>query len=138
MCIPVVIACQQDPTPIDYGNQACAYCRMSIVDERYAAQLVNEKTKTYSFDAIECMINFKQGNLNERWQSELVTDYRHPKKLMPAENAWIVRSKQLPSPMGEYLTATSNRTEAEELEQKHGGKIYSYSQLPDLKNLPEL
>lgn len=131
-------SCKPEAKPIEYGKQACDYCRMSIVDERYAAQLVNSKGKTYSFDAIECMINYKNEN-TKQWNQQLVTDYTTPKKLIPAEGSWIIRSKKLPSPMGMYLTAVPNKEEAEKLKDKNQGTLYPYEEVAgSLDNLPAL
>ena len=131
--------CKPKVKPIEYGQQACDFCRMSIVDERYAAQLVTNTSKAYSFDAIECMINYKHENSDNDWQMELVTDYNNPRKLIPAEGTIIVRSKQLPSPMGMYLTAVANKTEAEKLLQNNEGELYPYPEVATgLDNLPAL
>lgn len=131
--------CKPEIKPIEYGQQACDYCRMSIVDERYAAQLVTNTGKAYSFDAIECMINYKHENTGSDWQMELVTDYNNPRKLIPAGDAVIVRSKQLPSPMGMYLTAVANTTEAKKLLQINNGEQYPYPDVATgLDNLPAL
>ncbi len=134
-----LIGCKPKVKPIEYGHQACDYCRMSIVDERYAAQLQTSKGKTYSFDALECLINYKHENEETAYQQELVTDYNTPKKLIPAEGAYIVRSKKLPSPMGAYLTAVPTKSEAEKLVEINGGQIFTYPQVAEgLENLPEL
>jgi copper chaperone NosL len=34
---------------------------MTIVDKQHAAQFVNDKGKTYNFDAAECLINYLNG-----------------------------------------------------------------------------
>lgn len=135
----IAAACQPGPKPIVYGEEACEYCRMSIVDKRYAAQLVSETGKTYSFDAIECMINYKGENQDHDWHMELVTDYTSPGELVPAEDAMLLRSENLPSPMGMYLTAVPSRKEAEVLQAKHMGTIYTYREVVEsMDSLPAL
>lgn len=132
-------ACEPEPKPIVYGEEACAYCRMSIVDQRYAAQLVSETGKTFSFDATECMINYKAEHTDPKWHLELVTDYTRPATLIPATKATVLRSEKLPSPMGMYLTTVDNPAKAEALQAKHGGNIYSYEELiENWQNLPSL
>lgn len=135
----IISGCEPGPKPIAYGEEACAYCRMSIVDKRYAAQLVSETGKTFSFDAIECMIHYQGENHDHAWHMELVTDYTQPTKLMPVSDAVLLRSKQLPSPMGMYLTAVPNEAKALELQERHGGEVYSYKELAEkIENLPAL
>ncbi len=50
-------SCQPRPEPIHYGQDACDFCRMTIVDKQHAAQMVTEKGRVYKYDAIECMLN---------------------------------------------------------------------------------
>ena len=77
-------ACTVEPQPINYGTDGCHYCKMTIVDNQHAAQLVTEKGRAYKYDAIECMMN----HLN-KWnlppvQYYLVTDYGSPGMLIDA------------------------------------------------------
>ncbi len=135
----LLLACKPEPQPIDYGKEACAYCRMSIVDNRYAAQLVSDKGKAYSFDAIECMINYKHEHRDQLWYLELLSNFNRPGEMIPAAEATIIRSPQLPSPMGMYLTAVGSKEKALELQQQHKGELYRYQELVDnLDNLPAL
>ena len=43
---------------INYGVDACAYCKMNIVDPKFGAELITKKGRVYKFDAIECMVNY--------------------------------------------------------------------------------
>lgn len=139
MLLLLMASCEPKPQPINYGNEACEYCRMSIVDKRYAAQLVSDKGKAYSFDAIECMLHFKKEHPEHQWHFELVSDYSDPGKLIPANESVILRSKQLPSPMGMYLTAVGSKDEAQVLQNENNGTIYEYEEVEtELDNLPAL
>lgn len=135
----LALSCTPEPKAINYGEEACAYCQMTIVDKQYAAQLVTAKGKAYSFDAAECMIRHKKEHEDKEWSYVLVTDYRNPTELIPAKEAVFVRSEELPSPMGAYLTAVPGEESGKELVQKHGGKIYNYSEVESaIDNLPSL
>lgn len=132
-------SCQPKEQSIDYGVEACSYCRMNIVDERYGSQLISTTGKTYSFDAIECMLHYKQEQTDTEWKLELVTDFNLPAKLIPAQEVMVVRTKTLPSPMGMYLTAVKGEAEAQELLNTHKGELYSYPEVvEELENLPPL
>lgn len=124
-------SCTVEPEPVHYGQDACSYCKMTIVDERYAAQLVTRKGKVFKFDATECLLQFRQEQPDIVMEArlELVTDYRRPRQLVPAETAYFLRSRALPSPMGMYITAAASEEEAGELQAEYGGQIYSYEGL---------
>ncbi len=122
-----ISSCQPSAQKINYGKQSCDFCRMSIVDDRYAAQLVNSKSRAYSFDAIECLLHFKKENADQQWALELVTNYAEPGQLTDANHCQYIRSKKLPSPMGMYLTAVQTPNQAEVLTSEFGGALFNYS-----------
>lgn len=126
-------SCTVKPAPFHYGRDACSHCRMTIVDERYAAQLVTRTGKAYKFDAIECMIRFRQGRGAdaEDFKLELVSGYNPPHPLLNAAGAWYVRSAELPSPMGMNLSAVGSMEEADKLRQQYGGERYDFQELQD-------
>jgi len=125
------VGCDNSPSPIDYGRMSCDYCKMTVVDQQYAAQLVTTKGKSFVFDAAECMINYTRAEENQRhkFSQVLVTDYLVPTKLIDAKTAAFIRSEQLPSPMGAFITAVKNSIDAKELKETHGGMIYNWEEL---------
>jgi len=126
---PLLIACQIEPSPIEYGKDACVYCKMNIVDKQHAAEIVTEKGKAYKYDAIECMIL----DIHERDEKEialfLITDYENPGKLVDATKASYLISENLPSPMGANLTGFHSKSEAEVKHTEKGGTLYTWDEL---------
>lgn len=127
--LALLISCQVSPGKIDYGEQSCHFCRMTIVDRQHAAQFVNDKGKTYNFDATECLINYLSGVDEEDVGLLLVSDYNLPESLIEAELATFIISEEMPSPMGANLSALSTKAEAEEILQNKKGKIYNWNEL---------
>lgn len=131
-------ACSKGPVAINYGHDGCEFCKMTIVDARYGSELVTDKGKVYKFDAIECMINFINSE-NFKEPKLLVTDFTEPGKFIDAEGAYYLRSKNLPSPMGMYLTAFQDIKKAESFKVKHSGSIYNWEELnKEFNRLPAL
>lgn len=126
-------ACKPQPKPINYGHEACAYCQMGIVDRQYAAQLVSDKGKVYSFDAAECLARYRAENPETEWAHVLVTDYARPGHMVPLDSTVILRSLALPSPMGGYATMLKDSAKALRMKEKHGGTILPPSALKDIK-----
>ena len=107
------LACSPEPRPIAFGVEQCHYCKMGIVDRLHAAQAVTAKGKIYSFDAIECMVHFLQENQNEKDMAHLVVaDYGTQGKWLVAPEAQYLICKEIPSPMGAYLSAFNNENTA--------------------------
>jgi len=135
LAIPLVFlfllaGCSVGPRPIEYGSDHCAHCEMVIMDSRYGSELVTAKGKVYTFDSIECLVDY----LDKLPQGEtarfvLVTPYTRPGTLVPAAEADYLHSKGLPSPMGMYLTAFDDDHEICAAHREHGGLIFSWDEL---------
>ena len=113
----LAIGCGGDPRPITYDADGCSYCRMQISDPRFGAELVTKKGKVYTFDSIECLIDFhRQANLADDVRSVWVSDYRHPGTLIPAATATYVSLGAGHSPMGRGLLAVASESDAQLVE----------------------
>jgi len=124
-----LMGCTNSPKPLSYGSEGCHFCSMTIVDKQHAAQFMTKKGRTYSFDAIECMMNhLKEIEVNDV-ATFLVNDYQTPGKFIEASKATYLISENIPSPMGEFLSAFSSKEIAETVQKENLGKIYSWQEL---------
>jgi len=122
-------SCNVSPQAIDYGNDGCHFCRMTIVDKVHAAEVVTQKGKIYKFDATECMINFiKEFNTSEI-ELYLCNNYTEPEVLIDATKATFLISENIPSPMGAFLTAFKNEVDAQKVKSEKGGELYTWDKL---------
>ncbi len=126
--------CNTNPKPIVYGTDGCHFCRMTIVDRQHAAEFVTQKGKTCKFDAIECMVNHLAEIDKNSVNLFLVNDYNQPGDFINALEATYLISKNVPSPMGEYLTAFNTKEEAEKIKSKKEGKLYSWEEILNYLN----
>lgn len=122
-------SCDNSPQPINYGEDVCDFCRMTIVDQQHAAQLVTRKGRAYKYDAIECMINDLK-----RWESGelehyLVSDFKNPGVLTDAKEASYLISEDIPSPMGANLSAFADEASLKKTFDSVGGQMLQWSQL---------
>lgn len=103
----ILISCSAQPVPIQFGHDACDFCKMIIMDPKFGAELVTTKGKAYKFDDINCLINFAE---EERVTAEnvahwLVIDFKNPEKLINAEIAFFTRSNSIKSPMASHIAS---------------------------------
>ncbi|MTI27205.1 nitrous oxide reductase accessory protein NosL [Fulvivirga kasyanovii] len=124
----VFAACKPEPEPIHYGQDGCSYCKMTIVDPRYGSELVTDKGKVYKFDAVECLINYMNENAGTSFAHVLVSTFDQ-KTLKEAAGCYYLRSGNLPSPMGMYITGVSDKQVAEKFDDEYGGQLYSWDEL---------
>ena len=124
-----LIGCTVKESPIVYGKDACNFCKMNIVDNQHAAEIVTKKGKPYKYDAIECMVEELQSRDEKEIALFLITDYSDPGKLVDATTATYLISEKLPSPMGANLTGFKEKQDAEKIANEKTGNLYSWSEL---------
>jgi copper chaperone NosL len=101
-------ACAQGPPPpasLDTRNEACAHCRMGIIDARLAAQVVAPGEEPRFFDDIGCLRDYLRtagklaGNV-----TAYVADHR-TSEWVPAARATYTRAVHVQTPMATSLIA---------------------------------
>ncbi|HLR51122.1 MAG TPA: nitrous oxide reductase accessory protein NosL [Candidatus Sphingobacterium stercoripullorum] len=110
--IPVItlaglMSCSSGPRPIHFGTDNCDLCVMTIVDERFGAELLTKKGKAYKFDDLHCLKEYiNQGNVKEADIGELfVIDYANPTELIKLSEAFILQGGEIQSPMASQTAA---------------------------------
>ena len=128
-------SCKVEPKPIQYGNDHCSYCDMTVVDKTHASQYTTLKGRSYSFDAIECLVRKLITDNNEEKMAFIqVADFAKPGVLTNADTATFLISEKIKSPMGANLSAFSNSETAKKAQSMHGGKIYTWQQIKEIFN----
>lgn len=127
----LLISCSVEPQEVLFGEDACDFCKMTIVDSQHAAEIVTSKGKAFKFDAVECMMNYFNRNAieSETMAYILVMDYNHPGDLIDAKTASFIISENIPSPMGAFLSAVSNKEIAKQIIELKSGEIYDWTLL---------
>lgn len=125
----ILFSCNISPQAIDYGNDDCHFCKMTIVDKVHAAEIVTKKGKVYTFDASECMINFMTNFDTSEIKLYLSNNYTEPETLIDATKATFLISENIPSPMGAFLSAFKNKEDAETFRAERGGELYTWETL---------
>lgn len=134
LCIfsSLLVSCEISPQKIEYGSDACHYCDMTIVDKQHAAQMVSTKGKAFKYDAIECMINSYQDDMNDTEIALfLVADFREPELLMDATMASYLVSEKIQSPMGANLSAFKDQNDAEIAKTEFTGATFSWKEIQE-------
>ncbi|WP_196885105.1 nitrous oxide reductase accessory protein NosL [Aureivirga sp. CE67] len=125
------ISCEVKQQPIEYGSDACHFCKMTIVDKQHASELVTNKGKAYKFDAIECLVNYiNEGQISsEDFGLLLVSNYPEKDHLVDAKTATYLISEKIPSPMGYNLSAFEKKEDATAMQKAKGGQIFTWNEL---------
>ena len=124
-----IVSCSIKPDPINYGSDGCHFCSMTIVDKQHAAEIVTDKGKSFKFDASECMMNHIKSIDQTTISMFLVNDFNQPGTLIDATEATFLISKNIPSPMGAYLSAFKSKEAAETIQSLNEGELYTWEAL---------
>lgn len=122
----IALSCQNNPEAIDYGRDDCAYCKMVISDRKFGGELITPKGKIYKFDSIECLAKYyRTSNLSDA-QSLWTIDFSNPGMWVKADGAYYLSSKNIPSPMGMYLSSYAVRETAESMKAEMTGDLLNW------------
>ncbi|HYV94904.1 MAG TPA: nitrous oxide reductase accessory protein NosL [Chitinophagales bacterium] len=121
-------ACSSQPQPINYGSDECALCKMGIIDQKFGAEIVTKKGKTFKFDSGECMVNFvRNGNVKEPdVASYWIADALQPGILINASKAFYLHTENFPSPMGGNISSFLTKEELQQFKQQYVGDEWSW------------
>lgn len=125
MLIVVWTGCSVQPQKIEYGKDICSFCKMTIVETKFASEIVTQKGRAYKYDAVECLLNDIKTKEEHTLAYILVTDYTRPEKLIDATKATYLISKEIKSPMGAYLSAYESKHEAS----SNGTRLFDWEAL---------
>lgn len=119
-------SCNTSPQSIRIGKDNCDFCKMTISDARFGAEIVTKKTKLFKFDDEHCLISFLQAKQVKEPDIAGVyfTDFNSPHQLIKVEEAIFLQSPALKSPMNGNIAAFRDEESFEKAFQKfYGNKI---------------
>lgn len=126
----LISSCSQKPADIHYGSDECLHCKMMIQDNRFAAQIVTETGKSLKFDAIECMAAYTESHKSELEGARFwFSDFSNPSQWVDLDQAMIIQSEMIKSPMGASLLAVGSNDTAEQHLQEYPGKRIEWKAL---------
>jgi copper chaperone NosL len=126
-----VQACNNGPVPIKYGADACAFCKMTITDIRFGCEIETVKGKVFKFDDISCLLAFSNSDKvkGQEIACRYLIDFIKPRHFIKSEEAFILRSDRLRTPMNSELAAFSSKVEAEDHQKKYPGEMLRWQDI---------
>jgi copper chaperone NosL len=106
-----ITACKRQFEPINFGHEACTHCKMTIMDKRFAAEILTGKGRAIKFDDLGCLLKYlKDEHFADPEAKLFVADYSHPGgEFLNARTAIYIHSDQFQSPMGgNYASSATN------------------------------
>ena len=126
-----ISGCSSSPNPIRIGKDNCDYCKMTISDKRFGAEIVTKKSKVYKFDDEHCIIEFIKSNKIEKKDIAefYFTNFSIPNQLIKLADAHFLQSPSLKSPMNGNIAAFENEDSLEKTFSKTNGNKITWEEM---------
>ncbi len=124
-------SCNNGPETIKLGKDNCHFCKMTITDSRFGAEIVTLKGRIYKFDDSFCLLNYlktddlKSSEINNIY----ITCFTRNNQLININDAMILQSKNLRAPMGGDFAAFNNIDSITKYQKSYPGKSTNWTSI---------
>lgn len=118
----------KEPQSITLHKDVCVYCKMSISEPEFAAQIITNKGKCFKFDDLICLKEYSEEQLSAQSFDSWVAEYSNPSKFIPLSVAYLIFAEDLKSPMRGNWAAFEKFETADSLKQQFNGRVASWHQ----------
>ncbi len=125
------ISCNTGPQPIKLGVDACSFCKMSIADNRFGAEIMTKKGKVFKFDDMHCLLAFRKANTinNNDIKETYLVNFEVPHNFIEAPKSFLLKSDGLHSPMNGNIASFSDEKRLKEIAQNFKGEEITWEAL---------
>lgn len=131
LTIVLASSCNNNPQAIKLGVDACYFCKMTISDARFGAEIVTKKGRTYLFDDSYCLLNYLK--LKDLTDSEIqdiyISDFTGNHQLLKVKDAQLLQSNEMRGPMGGNIAAFSNVDSLKKITLTVGGNAINWESI---------
>ena len=126
-----ISSCNTQPQAIEIGKVNCDLCKMTIMDAKFASELITSKGRIYKFDDTHCLLSYLRSGVIEKEEVKEIyfVDYNNPTQFIPSAAAFLLRNEALHSPMNGNVAAFSNTGERAKLHAQINGDTITWKNL---------
>jgi copper chaperone NosL len=124
-------SCSNGPEAIKLGKDNCHFCKMTIADARFGAEIVTQKGRVFKFDDSYCLLDYlKMDDLRPSDINNIyISCFSGNHQLINVKEALILQSKELRSPMGGDIVAFNNEDSISKYQQIYPGKSTNWTSI---------
>ncbi|MEP7254448.1 MAG: nitrous oxide reductase accessory protein NosL [Ferruginibacter sp.] len=129
--IVAITSCNAGPQPIKTGVDNCYFCKMTISDVRFGAEIVTIKGKVYKFDDLHCILSYLQtkdivpANIKDIY----LINYSGGHQLININKALLLKADELRSPMRGNIAAFDNNDSLITIQKRFSGNTVNWKDL---------
>ncbi len=126
-----ISSCNSGPQTIVVGKDHCDFCKMTVSDARFGAEIITKKGKVFKFDDAHCILSFLQQKGFDRNEVKDIyfKDFSGDHSLIKSNEALFMKSENLKSPMEGNIAAFSNRDSLNKIMIEYKGNVMSWDKL---------
>ena len=131
LLLVTMLSCNVGPEAIKTGTDNCSFCKMTMSDARFGAEIVTKKGKIYKFDDMNCIMAYlRSGALPAAEIKDVyLTDFCNGHKLINAAHSYLLQSDAFKSPMNGNTAAFDNPDSLQKTQAVFAGTILSWNEL---------
>ncbi len=131
LLLTILQSCSTQSSPIRAGVDNCFFCKMTVSDTRFGAELITTKGKVYKFDDMHCILAYLHSGAVEQTAIKdiYLVDFSDPHQLQKADKTFLLQSDELRSPMNGNIAAFSNEDSMKKALAQFKGNTTAWSQL---------
>ena len=131
LLILLTFACNFKPEPLITGKDHCDFCKMTLADNRFGAEVITRKGKIYKFDDAQCAISFLHSSkLDPSHLKDIYfTDFSSGHSLIKSTDALFLKSETMRAPMGGEFSAFNNSDSLQMVLKQNNGSILHWDEL---------
>ena len=124
-------SCTSGPEAILTGKDNCQFCKMTVSDNRFGAEVITKKGKVYKFDDAHCILSWLKENNADYGQVRacFFTDFSNSHSLIKAGQAIFFKSDALKSPMGGNIAAFNDVSDLNAVRKQYNGTVLHWNEL---------
>jgi copper chaperone NosL len=124
-------SCSTGPQPIQFGKDACDFCKMTIFDQRFGGEVITNKGKVYKFDDLHCLSSFLRSPDSRKTDLAgiYLLEYATPAKFVQASASFLLQSSDLHSPMGSNTAAFMSEQNRQQCKTQMNGTNVQWNEI---------
>lgn len=131
----LLTSCNADPDPLKVGKENCNFCKMTISDVRFGAEIITNKGKLYKFDDIHCILSSIKAGVPTATEIKEVylTDFSGSHELKKSAETFLLKSDDLRSPMNGNIAAFSRKDSLDKVMAIYKGEEMTWKDVMPLR-----
>lgn len=125
-------SCNSGPEPLVVGNDHCEFCKMTLTNKKYGAEIVTNKYKAIKFDDIKCMMDYIKMDSSIKINSKIyISDFAGENNLIPVNELVFLASDLLRTPMGGNIVGFSSIDSLKKMQLTFKGNSLNWTELQE-------